>query len=114
MRTESNSVPVLLAMWTLAGALTLAACSSETPQSLVASGQRSEAKKDYKAAVLQYKAALQLDPNSAEVRLLVGTGLLSAGDPVGAAVELTKALDQKVPQAKVLPALSRALLLTGD
>ena len=114
MRTESNSVPVLLALWTLAGTLTLAACSSETPQSLVASGQRSEAKKDYKAAVLQYKAALQLDPNSAEVRLLVGTGLLSAGDPVGAAVELTKALDQKVPQAKVLPALSRALLLTGD
>lgn len=116
MRTESSSARIWLTALALvvAGAAGLTACSSETPQSLIAAGKQSEAKKDFKAAVVQYKAALQLDPNAAETRLLIGSSLLSAGDPVGAVVELSKALDQKVPPAKVLPALSRALLLTGD
>jgi putative PEP-CTERM system TPR-repeat lipoprotein len=94
--------------------MALAACSNDTPQSLIASGQEYTAKKDHKAAAIQFKTALQLDPQSAQARFLLGQALLLAGDPHAAVLELSKAMDQKYAPDQVVPALARALLLSGD
>lgn len=94
--------------------LVLAACNTETPQSLIASGQEYAAKKDHKAAAIQFKTALQLDPQSAQARFLLGQELLLSGDPISAALELSKAMDQKYAPDQVVPALARALLLSGE
>ena len=95
-------------------AIALAACNADTPESLIASGKTYAAKNDHKAAVIQFKAALQLSTENGEARYLLGQALLDAGDPAGAVLELSKALDQKHAVEKVMPALSRAMLLTGD
>lgn len=95
-------------------ALTLAGCGVESPKSLIESGKAFAAKKDHRAAAIQFKTALQADPASGEARYLLGKAMLDSGDPVGAAVELAKALDQKVDANLVVPALARAMLLTGD
>ncbi|MBA4178126.1 MAG: PEP-CTERM system TPR-repeat protein PrsT [Leptothrix sp. (in: Bacteria)] len=95
-------------------AVSLGACSSgESTQSLIDSGKQYLAKKDDAAAVIQFKSALQKDPSSQEARVLLGEALMSS-DIDGAILELTKALNEKVPAAKVLPTLTRALLLAGD
>ncbi len=102
-----------LAVAALCAAIALCGCGRDTPTSLVASGNDYLAKKDARAAVIQFKAALQAEPQSAEVRYLLGQALLEAGDPAAAVVELSKAMDQRFDDNKVLPPLSRALLLTG-
>ena len=63
-------------------------CTPDTPQSRAAAGKELVQKKDYKAAVVQFKSALQLDPESAEGRFLLGKALLEGGDMAGAEIEL--------------------------
>jgi len=104
-----------LAAASLTCALLLAGCGvADTPPSLIAAGKEAVARKDYAAAVIRFKSALQLDAQSGEARYLLGNTLLKVSDPVGAALELSRALDQKYPTDLVLPPLARALLLTGD
>lgn len=97
-----------------AALLGAAACSEETSQSLVASGNAYFAKSEYSAAAVQYKAALQRDPRSSEARRQLGRTLMIAGDVDGALVELTKVLEDKTQTPQVLPLLSRALVLAGE
>ena len=99
---------------TLAAALAVVGCSGDSVESLLASGQALAAKKEHKAAVIQFKTALQKDPQSGEARYLLGKALLDSSDPAAAAVELSRALDQKVDAARVVPALARAYLLIGE
>ena len=49
-------------------ALVLAACSPESPSSLVAKGQADLANKDPRAAVVSFKAALQVEPGATATR----------------------------------------------
>jgi putative PEP-CTERM system TPR-repeat lipoprotein len=92
----------------------LAGCGADSPQSLIASGKEYVAKRDHKAAVIQFKAALQADPSLKEARYLLGKALLDSGDPTAAVVELSKAFDQQADSNLVVPALARAIGLTGD
>jgi putative PEP-CTERM system TPR-repeat lipoprotein len=92
----------------------LAACGAKSPEDLLAEGKASLAKGDAKAAVVQFKSALQLGKDSGEARTLLGEALLASGDAPGAVLELTRALDAQQPADKVAPLLARALLLTGD
>ena len=94
-------------------AVALSACSGNTPQSLIASGRQFVEKKDIPAAVIQFKAALQMDPTSQEARILLGEALISS-DIDGAILELTKVLNDNAPRERVLPTLSRAMVLAGD
>lgn len=87
-------------------------CNGQSPQSLMASGQQLSARGDFKAAVIQYKVALQRDPRSIDARILLGEALLKSGDAAGAAIELAKALQDLAPPDRVLPSLSRAMLLS--
>lgn len=103
-----------VAAWVLCAGLLLAGCISESAQSLVASGKALSEKRDYRAAVVQFKSALQKDGNSLEIRHLLGKALLDAGDPTNALVELGKALDQQAPPDALRADHAKALLHTGD
>lgn len=95
-------------------ALAVVACSKDSGTDLLASGQALLAKKDARGAVIQFKNALQKNPNSAEVRFLLGKTLLDMGDPVAALVELRKAQELQTPDDQVIPELARAMLLVGE
>lgn len=95
-------------------AMALAACSGNTPASLLASGKELLAKKDTRAAVIQFKSALQLEPGSGEARYLLGTALLENGEPAPAITELSKAADLHYDNDLVVPALARAMMLGGQ
>lgn len=112
----------LLASWSalrpsaaaLALTMLLAACSGGSPAALTASGKDYLAKKQPRAAVLQFKNALRGDPNLHEARLLLGKALMQVGDPVTAAQEFGKLLEAKYDSTLVLPELARALLFSGE
>lgn len=100
--------------WSVAAVLALAGCGGESVESLLASGQKHLDQREYPAAVIQFKSALQKDPQSGPARLLLGKALLASGDPAAAAVELSKAIDQQVEASQVVPELAKAYLLTGE
>ncbi len=95
-------------------ALTLASCSGEKPEAMVASARDYMAKNDLKAAVIQVKNALQENPELPEARYVLGLALLRGGDPVGAETELRKALALKHPDDQVFPPLAQAVLQQGQ
>ena len=95
------------------GAALLAGCGGEQPAALLASAKSYLAKKDERAAVIQLKSALQKEPDLAEARFLLGRTLLQGGDPVGAEIELRKALALKYPASEVVPLLVRSLVSQG-
>jgi putative PEP-CTERM system TPR-repeat lipoprotein len=93
--------------------LALAACGGAKPESLVKDGEEAVAKQDYATAVIQFKAALQKDPQSIDARVKLGKALQSSGDAAGAAVEFTKALEQGADASKTVPLIAQALLRSG-
>ena len=93
--------------------LLLGACA-EKPEAMLSSAKDYLSKKDNKAAVIQIKNALQVNPDLPEARFLLGSALLNGGDPVGAVTELRKALALKYPPDAVLPLLAEALVAQGQ
>ena len=92
----------------------LAACGGSTSEKdLLASATTFLGQNDPKAAAIQLKNALQINPESPTARYLLGKALLASGDPVGAEVELLRARQLKHPDAEVLPELARAQLALG-
>jgi cellulose synthase operon protein C len=97
----------------LAAAL-IGGCSSGTPETMLASGKEYLSKKDNKAAVIQFKNALQQNADLPEARFLLGKALLETGDAAGAEKEFRKALALKYPADQVIPPLATSLVLIGD
>lgn len=96
-------------------ALGLLGCDRQnTPETLLASGKESLSKKEFKSAVVQFKAALQADPKGTEARFMLAQALLAAGDPESAASELVRTLEQKHDAELVMPILARALVQSGQ
>ena len=87
--TGSKTIPALLF------ALSLTACGTDSPETMLASAKDYLAKNDAKAAVIQLKNALQSKPDLAEARFLLGKALLDEGNVSGADVEFRKAADLK-------------------
>ncbi|MDP2879954.1 MAG: PEP-CTERM system TPR-repeat protein PrsT [Azonexus sp.] len=92
----------------------LGACGGDSPESLILSSKDYLAKNDAKAAVIQLKNALQINPNLAEARFLLGSALLESGDIAGAEVELRKALELKHSADATVPLLARTMLAGGQ
>jgi putative PEP-CTERM system TPR-repeat lipoprotein len=92
----------------------VAACGGGDPEKLVASAKTYLAKGEARSAIIELKTALQRQPDLAEARFLLGSALLANEEPVGAVVELRKALELKHPQDIVLPELARAMLEMGQ
>ena len=59
----------------------------------------------YAEAVVEAKAGLQVEPNSARLRYLLGAALARSGNAGSAEVELRKALGLDYPMSEVAPAL---------
>jgi len=92
----------------------LAGCSGGNTASYVASARTYIAKSDYRSAIIELKNALQKDPDSGEARLLLARSLLEVGDPVGAEVEVRKAMTLHVPVDESYPVLAWVLVGRGD
>ena len=89
-------------------------CSTETESDLVASAKQKLEKRDSKAAIVQLKAALALNPQSGEARYLLGKALMEAGNAGAAVLELNKATELRYTGSDLLPALARAMLEAGQ
>ncbi|MDT8364680.1 MAG: PEP-CTERM system TPR-repeat protein PrsT [Nitrosomonas sp.] len=93
----------------------LSACGqSKDAQALVAEAKQHQQKGDDKAAIIQLKNALQLSPEDAEIRFLLGTLYNREGNIPAAEKELSKALSLGMDSVKVLPELGQAWLGTGQ
>lgn len=95
-------------------ALVLSGCGKGSDEDLLASGKALLAKQDTKAAIIQFKSALQKNPDSSETRLLLGKALLESGDAPQALIELRKAQELQQPDEQVVPAIARAMLMVGE
>ena len=103
-----------LALAAVVATVALTACGGKSEADLTASGKELLAKSDLPGAIIQFKSALQKQPDYAEARLLLGKALLENGDPVSAVVEFGKAQELQTPEEQVVPPLARAMLLMGD
>ncbi|MDR7334196.1 XrtA/PEP-CTERM system TPR-repeat protein PrsT [Roseateles asaccharophilus] len=93
---------------------TLAACSSHDATELIASGRNHLEKKDYRAAVIEFKNALQRDPASDEARFLLGVALMDSGDSSGALVEFNKLNTSGFDPDRLQPRLAEVMLVHGE
>lgn len=92
----------------------LTACGGASADKLVESAKAYMAKGEWRPAVIELKSAIQKQPESPEARFLLGKALLASEEPVGAEVELRKALELKHPRDMVVPELARAMLELGQ
>lgn len=99
---------------TLAASALLAACKSDTPESLLADAKQLQQKGDRKGAQIQLKNALGKDPNNGEARYELAKLSLEMNDPVSAEKEARRALDLKYKQQDSERLLAEALLRLGD
>ena len=114
-RYPRASHALLAALWI--GLASLSGCRNGVggnDAELLASARGYLEKREFPAAVIQLKSALQKSPDSREVRLLLGGALLESGDPAAAAIELRKALELGASDAEVKPSLARAMLAQGQ
>lgn len=107
-RNTLAAVSILLALLLSAG------CADNDAQKPLASAKDYLQKNDTKAATIQIKNALQLNPELGEARFLLGTILLKEGNAPAAEIELRKALAAKYPEKLVVPELARSMFMMGD
>ncbi len=103
-------------MWTALLALVLVGatgCGDKSPTELVESARTSIGKQDHKTAIVELKAAIQKQPDSAEARMLLGQAYLETGDYDSADKEFTKARELGAPADRLTPLHARLLLMTG-
>jgi putative PEP-CTERM system TPR-repeat lipoprotein len=98
----------------IALALAIAACSPNDPTALVASAKEYIAKREFNAAVIQLKNALQKEPDNAEARYLLGLASLDNGDVLTAEIELNKAQELGLRSEELEIARVRTLFAKGD
>jgi cellulose synthase operon protein C len=98
----------------VAATLLLSGCFEQTAPQLVEAGKAKMDKREYKAAAIEFKNALQRDTSLVEARFLLGKALLESGDVPGAWVELNKAREVGYDNDELVPVMAGALILKGD
>jgi cellulose synthase operon protein C len=101
------------AAWFVAATLALSACGDAGAPKYVESARAFLARGDAASAAVELRNALREDPDLPETRYLMGLALLRSSDPVGAGVELQKALALGVDRNLVVPELAEAHYQTG-
>lgn len=97
----------------VAASLVLGACAERTAAQYLETGKARLQSKDYRAATIELKNALQRDPSLVEARFLLGKALFETGDLEGAWVEFTKVRDAGYDNNEIVPAMSAVLVLRG-
>ena len=92
----------------------LAACPLDRPEDHLARGQEMAAKQDHRGAIIEFKNVLQVKPQSAQARFLLGRELLATGDAKGAEIELQKAAIGKYGRDAVVPLLVKAQRMQNE
>ena len=105
-----HAATLALAVLTLAS---VAGCNLD-PQDLIAKAQEYRQKGGYAAAIIELKNVLQKDPNHAEARYLLGVTYNDTGDFRSGEQELRRARELGYDQTKVILALGKSLLMTGE
>lgn len=77
-------------------------------------GQEAMKKEDYAAAVIQFKNAVQDQPNSLQARLALADALERGFDPVGAEQHLRKAIERGGNPDELVPRVAVLMLERGD
>ncbi|WP_300449853.1 XrtA/PEP-CTERM system TPR-repeat protein PrsT [Accumulibacter sp.] len=97
-------------------ALALAAggCDRQSPEQQFEQAQALAQKADYAAAVIALKNVLQAQPDNSQARLLLGQVLVKQGAYRDGETELTKANALGVERSRLVPALARAYLMSGQ
>ncbi len=85
-------------------------CGSATEADHIASAKAMLAKNDLKAATIELKNVLDVNPSSTEGRYLMGKVMLGIGNPVAAEVELRKAKELAGDVNRWAPLLGQAML----
>ncbi|TFW30700.1 XrtA/PEP-CTERM system TPR-repeat protein PrsT [Massilia horti] len=89
----------------------LAGCHrDESSASLLAEAKQYQQKGDQKAALIQFKNAVEKNPQDGEARLALGMHYLDMSDNVSAEKELRKAASLGIAPQRSLPGLAKALL----
>jgi tetratricopeptide (TPR) repeat protein len=70
-------------------------------------------KRQYQAAIPEWKKALEMDPNDAKAHINLGTALAETGQPDAALVHLQKAIDLNPVNANAYSAMASLLVRTG-
>lgn len=107
-----SSIGIVTATLALIASL-LSACGQDKPEELVASAREFIAKKDYRAASIQLKNALQKQ-ESGEIDYLLAVTLIELGDFTFAELHLRRALEQRYSPDAVYPELARVMLGLSD
>nr|MCU0842277.1 tetratricopeptide repeat protein [Thiobacillaceae bacterium] len=76
-------------------------------------GKDYESKGDYRAALVEYKSALQQTPSNMEARLLLGKLYVKLGQGIEAEKEIRQAENLGIKRESLLVSLGDALLLSG-
>lgn len=91
--------------------LALTACAEQDANALLQKGQQYLGNKEYKAAIIEFKNALQQNPNLVEARYALGLSYLATGDGASAEKEFRKARQAGFKRKLELDiALARALM----
>lgn len=107
MRRESYGI------WAAAIAVAVVSsigCSGGDAQRPLAAARAHLQNSNEKSATIELKNALQIEPELAEARFLLGSILLKQGNPAAAEIELRKALAGRYPAQQVVPELALAML----
>ncbi len=114
MNKSANVGKALLSACALALVTGLSGCGGESEEKLMASAKDYVAKNDHKAAVIQLKAALQVNPKSGPARLMLANALRETGDAKSALVEYRKAQELGVSDEQLLPEMVKTMLAVGE
>ncbi len=105
---------VRLAGVLLATSVLLSGCFDKTAPQLIQSGKARMEKKDYRAAAIDFKNALQQDGASAEARFLLGKSLFETGNVQEAWIEFSKVKAAGYSNDELAPAMAMAMLVRGE
>jgi putative PEP-CTERM system TPR-repeat lipoprotein len=96
--------------WLLAALVVIGGCAPNSASEYLARAERNMAEQDYRAAAINLKNALQLDPENVQARVALGRTALELGDFAGAIRELRFAQRLGSKDGEVPLLLARALL----
>jgi putative PEP-CTERM system TPR-repeat lipoprotein len=112
-RHEARSARSIVAVASVCAVL-LAACTKETPETLIKAAQRHIAGHDYRSALIELRNAVALAPGNGTAYRLLGSTFLVGGDPRAAEGALRQALSLAQRPDDVLPALAQSMLRQGQ